>query len=69
MASNVEEAKRLVVTMAGIWGIGAQPTGDRDPFALRRHALGVGRMLVEADLPLQILPLIDKVRVLDYWSE
>jgi glycyl-tRNA synthetase beta chain len=34
-------------TLAGIWGIGAQPSGDRDPFALRRHALGVVRMLVE----------------------
>jgi glycyl-tRNA synthetase beta chain len=34
-------------TLAGIWGIGAQPTGDRDPYALRRHALGVVRMLME----------------------
>jgi glycyl-tRNA synthetase beta chain len=34
-------------TLAGIWGLGAQPTGDRDPFALRRHALGVVRMLLE----------------------
>lgn len=34
-------------TLAGIWGIGSQPTGDRDPFALRRHALGVVRMLVD----------------------
>ena len=34
-------------TLAGIWGIGAHPTGDRDPFALRRHALGVLRMLLE----------------------
>jgi len=34
-------------TLAGIWGIGAVPTGDRDPFALRRHALGVVRMLIE----------------------
>lgn len=34
-------------TLAGIWGIGAHPTGDRDPFALRRHALGVLRMLIE----------------------
>ena len=32
-------------TLAGIWGIGSRPTGDRDPFALRRHALGVLRML------------------------
>ncbi|MFO0462243.1 MAG: glycine--tRNA ligase subunit beta [Burkholderiales bacterium] len=38
-------------TLAGIWGIGAQPTGDRDPFALRRHALGVVRMLVERPMP------------------
>jgi len=32
--------------------IGNLPTGDKDPFALRRHALGVIRMLVELDLPL-----------------
>jgi glycyl-tRNA synthetase beta chain len=38
-------------TLAGIWGIGAHPTGDRDPFALRRHALGVVRMLVERPMP------------------
>jgi glycyl-tRNA synthetase beta chain len=37
-------------TLAGIWGIGAQPSGDRDPFALRRHALGVVRMLIERPL-------------------
>jgi glycyl-tRNA synthetase beta chain len=37
-------------TLAGIWGIGALPTGDRDPFALRRHALGVVRMLIEQPL-------------------
>jgi glycyl-tRNA synthetase beta chain len=46
-------------TLIGMFGIGNLPSGDKDPFALRRHALGVGRMLVEADLPLQILPLID----------
>jgi glycyl-tRNA synthetase beta chain len=34
-------------TLVGIWGIGLQPTGEKDPFALRRHALGVLRMLVE----------------------
>ena len=38
-------------TLAGIWGIGAHPTGDRDPFALRRHALGIVRMLVERPMP------------------
>lgn len=44
-------------TLVGIWGIGLQPTGDKDPFALRRHALGVLRMLIEKPLPLSI-PLL-----------
>ncbi len=39
-------------TLVGMFGIGNLPTGDRDPFALRRHALGVIRMLVEKALPL-----------------
>jgi glycyl-tRNA synthetase beta subunit len=34
-------------TLVGLFGIGQLPTGDKDPFALRRHALGVIRMLVE----------------------
>ena len=45
-------------TLVGMFGIGNLPTGDKDPFALRRHALGVIRMLIEADLALQIFPLI-----------
>lgn len=45
-------------TLVGIWGIGLQPTGDRDPFALRRHALGVLRMLVEKNLPLSLHALL-----------
>jgi glycyl-tRNA synthetase beta chain len=45
-------------TLVGIWGIGLQPTGDRDPFALRRHALGVLRMLVEKNLPLSLKVLL-----------
>jgi glycyl-tRNA synthetase beta chain len=39
-------------TLVGIFGIGGAPTGDKDPFALRRHALGVLRILLEARLPL-----------------
>ena len=39
-------------TLVGLFGIGQVPTGDKDPFALRRHALGVVRMLVEAELKL-----------------
>ena len=45
-------------TLVGIWGIGLHPTGDRDPFALRRHALGVLRMLIEKQLPLSISALL-----------
>ncbi len=41
-------------TLAGLFAIGQLPTGDKDPFALRRHALGVVRMLMERDLPLPL---------------
>ena len=41
-------------TLVGLFGIGNLPTGDRDPFALRRHALGVIRMLIEQALPLDL---------------
>ena len=47
-------------TLAGIWGIGPRPTGERDPFALRRHALGVVRMLVEKSLPLPLGELLER---------
>ena len=45
-------------TLVGMFGIGNLPTGDKDPFALRRHALGVIRMLVEQDLPLELSTLL-----------
>jgi glycyl-tRNA synthetase beta chain len=45
-------------TLVGIWSIGLQPTGEKDPFALRRHALGVLRMLLEKRLPLSISALL-----------
>jgi glycyl-tRNA synthetase beta chain len=45
-------------TLIGLFGIGQLPTGDRDPFALRRHALGVVRMLVERNLPLDLDELL-----------
>lgn len=45
-------------TLVGIWGIGLQPTGEKDPFALRRHALGILRMLIETPLPLSIDDLL-----------
>jgi glycyl-tRNA synthetase beta chain len=45
-------------TLTGMFGIGNLPTGDKDPFALRRHALGVIRMLVERNLALPLHQLI-----------
>ena len=46
-------------TLAGMFGIGNQPTGDKDPFALRRHALGVVRMRVERQLPMTSSELVN----------
>ncbi len=51
-------------TLAGLFSIGQLPTGDKDPFALRRHALGVLRMLVERDLPLGLDQLIAQAMAL-----
>jgi glycyl-tRNA synthetase beta chain len=48
-------------TLVGMFGIGNVPTGDKDPFALRRHALGVNRMLIEKNLALDIDSLLDTV--------
>lgn len=45
-------------TLAGLFAIGQLPSGDKDPFALRRHALGILRMLMERDLPLAPATLI-----------
>ena len=45
-------------TLVGMFGIGNLPTGDKDPFALRRHALGVIRLLVEKQLPLNLPELL-----------
>ncbi len=45
--------------LAGFFGIGQVPTGDKDPFALRRAALGVLRILIETPLPLELDVLID----------
>lgn len=45
-------------TLIGLFGIGQIPTGDKDPFALRRHALGLVRMLIDKDLPLGIFEAV-----------
>ncbi len=45
-------------TLVGMFGIGNLPSGDKDPFALRRHALGVIRLLIEKDLALDLGALL-----------
>jgi glycyl-tRNA synthetase beta chain len=46
-------------TMVGLFGIGQPPTGSKDPFALRRSAIGILRILVEKELDLNIQKAID----------
>ena len=59
------EAGRVVAlaekldTLAGLFAIGQPPTGSRDPFALRRAALGVLRILIEDGLELDLVAAID----------
>ncbi|GAB3262516.1 glycine--tRNA ligase subunit beta [Chitinimonas naiadis] len=59
IAKAVSLADKLE-TLVGIWGIGLIPTGDKDPYALRRAALGVLRMLVEDKLPLDLKALLQQ---------
>ena len=49
-------------TLVGIWGVGLAPTGDKDPYALRRHALGICRLLLEKNLSLSLPELIEIAR-------
>ncbi|MEH8093373.1 glycine--tRNA ligase subunit beta [Gallibacterium anatis] len=51
-------------TLVGIFGIGQHPKGDKDPFALRRAALGVLRIIVEKNLPLDLVDLAQKAAAL-----
>jgi glycyl-tRNA synthetase beta chain len=46
-------------SLVGIFGIGRVPTGDKDPFGLRRAGLGVLRILIERRLDLDLLELLD----------
>jgi glycyl-tRNA synthetase beta chain len=49
-------------TLVGLFGIGQPPTGDKDPFALRRAALGVLRIVIERRLPLDLAALIEQAQ-------
>lgn len=46
-------------TLVGLFGIGQLPTGDKDPFALRRHALGIVRILIEQSIHFKLDKIID----------
>jgi glycyl-tRNA synthetase beta chain len=58
IASSVALADKLDA-LGGLFGIGHVPTGEKDPFGLRRAALGVVRILVERQLPLRLSELIN----------
>jgi glycyl-tRNA synthetase beta chain len=58
IACSVALADKLD-SLAGLFGIGQAPTGERDPFGLRRAALGVVRILVERQLPLRLSDLVN----------
>ncbi|MDX1574674.1 MAG: glycine--tRNA ligase subunit beta [Kiloniellales bacterium] len=49
-------------TLVGFWAIGEPPTGSKDPYALRRAALGVIRLIVENGLRLPLTPVIETAR-------
>lgn len=57
VALSLALADKLEI-LAGMFGIGQTPTGDKDPFALRRHALGVIRMLVEGGIDVSLVELV-----------
>ncbi len=62
-SSNISCAVAIadkVDTLVGIFGIGQQPKADKDPFALRRAAIGALRIIVEKDLPLDLEDIIAK---------
>ena len=61
LAGTIVALADKLETLVGMFGIGQIPTGDRDPFALRRHALGVIRMLAEGDLNLAVDGLLNGV--------
>jgi glycyl-tRNA synthetase beta chain len=61
IAASVALADKID-TLVGIFGIGLIPTGEKDPFALRRQSLGVLRILIEKQLPLDLMQLLDIAR-------
>lgn len=61
VARAVALADKLDI-LTGIYAIGLGPSGDKDPFGLRRNALGIARILIESPLPLDVIQLIATAR-------
>ena len=59
LATTIALAERLD-TLVGIFGIGLHPTGDKDPFGLRRAALGALRIILENELNIDLLDILNK---------
>ncbi len=51
-------------TLVGIFGIGGTPTGDKDPFGLRRSAIGILRIMIECHLPLDLQQLLEEAQAI-----
>jgi glycyl-tRNA synthetase beta chain len=56
--AKVLSVAERIDTLAGIFAVGQKPSGNKDPFALRRTALGLGRTLIEGDLHLDLQGLL-----------
>lgn len=59
LTSSVLALADKLEAITGMFGVGQEPTGDKDPFALRRSALGIIRILVEKRLEARLQPLVD----------
>ena len=71
MTSVVVALADKLETLVGMFGIGNLPTGDKDPFALRRHALGVIRILIEKNLDVYLIDMLNaalRVRWPEGWQ-
>jgi glycyl-tRNA synthetase beta chain len=58
--SRVLAVAERLDTLAGIFSVGMRPTGNKDPFALRRTGLGLARSLIEADMRIDLVAAIDE---------
>jgi glycyl-tRNA synthetase beta chain len=56
-------------TLIGFWSIGEKPTGSKDPYALRRAALGVVRILLERGINLPLLTVVDDKDLLSFFHD